>query len=345
MEGDVEAAKKKKEKEENKKPFWTHWRLLLHPEKLPSYIRKRQRERRKWLRQVSVVLDKVEEEEAFDWDDLDDDGNPMPNSFWCPRLVRRGSRFCLLVYIDPFLELLAFLPEIHVVAKWTLRFLPLVGFCLAFGWFSLAIYKNWQYKQGDCTVEKLPEAYDTIGMIIEEVEAVYIVRRYFQATPDRAKGSKIQECKATVSCGEMEYSRSESNEHARCVAFESWKLGDGIECYYHQDDYWGDDDRELFCLGLPSKLERETFTLGVSFLLLCLSCFITGVVSWRKNDLKHQSELAQKELQRQAREAAAAKKRQEDQEAADNKNRAKAMEAAEGITDADENLGEFNLDD
>merc|ERR1711972_38272 len=84
------------------------------------------------------------------------------------------------------------------------------------------------------------------------------------------------------------------------------------------------------CLNLPSKLQRELFTLAVTAMLLILTTGIAFIYRWRKNDLARQAMLAKKDAEKHAEEMAAAKKAIEEREAADAKKR-RERQAQEGI--------------
>merc|ERR1712187_750782 len=107
-----------------------------------------------------------------------------------------------------------------------------------------------------------------------------------------AKGSYVQPCTTVVDCQKMDPRIDE------CDTYQTWKIGDPIQCYYHRDDFWGDKGEELFCLNLPSKLQRELFTLAVTAMLLILTTGIAFIVRWRRNDMARQAMLAQKDAEK-----------------------------------------------
>jgi len=283
--GDIESA------------FWQEdirepWYRRMNPLRFPGYFRDWWYFRIIYLKKVAALLDQIQEEEEFDWDNLDEQGNPTKNVFLMPTSVRRKYR-------------------------WFIRLLPLFALMATFAWFGVSLWRNLSYVEGDCKVQKLPKAYETIGSIDEHVQATYIVTRYYVSTPVRPAGHVIQECKAVVPCSKMDYGATNSYSDDRCVTFQSWKLGESITCYYDSNDYIGDKGTELVCLDLPSKMERETFTVAIVLVLNILICVVVGVYRWSQSDLKRQGDLAQAEQEAQAAEEAAAKKMIEEKEAAD----------------------------
>jgi len=206
---------------------------------------------------------------------------------------------------------------------------------------TTSLWKNLQYVEGDCIVEKLPDAFETVGKIDERVEAVYLIRRFFAATPTHHRGHVIQECTASVTCTQMDYGATNSYDDDRCVVFGAWKLGDQIDCYYHKDDYWGEKKIELYCLNLPSKMERETFTVAIASTINILICVILGVLRWYKNDMKRQAELAAAALEKQEMEEAAAKKAIEEKEAEEALKQQEAVNRELGIEEGDEEAADF----
>jgi len=55
------------------------------------------------MAEVIELVDIFMEEEDFDWDNLDDAGNPTQASHLIPRPVRRYYQFFMMWYWDPFL--------------------------------------------------------------------------------------------------------------------------------------------------------------------------------------------------------------------------------------------------
>jgi hypothetical protein len=318
------------------------WRRLL-PTRWPKYFRARWQYRTLYFKRVGALIDTIEEEEEFDWENLDEHGNPAQNKFIFPRPVRRKYRIFVLIYFDPFVELLDNWPLFVKGVKWFIRFLPLFAMLGSFAWFGYNLWLNLQYVAGNCIVDKLPEVFNTVGKIDENVEATYIVQRFYAASPTRESGHVFQECVASVPCTEMDYGDSNSYDDDRCVVFQAWKLGDEIDCFYMNNDFWGDKGTELSCLTLPSKMERETFTVAIAVVVNVLICVILGVYRWHGNDLKRQADLASAEAASAEAEEAAAKKLIEEKEQEEAMKQQEAANRQLGITEEgdDEAMGDM----
>merc|ERR1719313_2839099 len=206
----------------------------------------------------------------------------------------------------------------------------------AFLWFGINLYRNLQYVEGHCVVLHLPDRFETTGKIDEVVKARYIVERFFVASPQRHAGKIVQECHAAVPCSKMDYGATNSYDDDRCVVFQSWKLGDDIPCYYRSSDFWGDKGTQLSCLSLPSKMERETFTVAISVVINMLICFVVGIFKWHQNDLRKQAEIAAQELANAEAMEAEAKRMIEEQEKEETLRQAEEERRELGITDGDE---------
>lgn len=306
------------------------WRRAL-PSRWPRYFRDWWRARNAYFKRVFAVIDTIEDEEEFDWDNLDESGNPAQNKFFFPKILRRRGRFCMLVYIDPLIELLDNWPLFVKGIRWLIRLMPLFAMLGSFAWFGYNLWRNLRYVPGECIVERLPLMFETTGKIDEMVTAGYIVRRMFVASPTRPAGSVIQECIANVPCSKMDYGATNAYDDDRCVVFQAWKLGDEIPCYYEQGDFWGDKGTELSCLSLPSKMERETFTVVIAVVINALICVILGIYKWRVRDLARQADLANSEAQKAEEEEAAAKKLIEEKEAEEALKQAEAVNRELGI--------------
>jgi len=306
------------------------WRRSL-PTRWPRYFRDWWRTRNAYFKRVCAVIDTIEEEEEFDWDNLDENGSPAQNKFFFPKILRRKGRFFILVYLNPLIELLDNWPLFVKGIRWLIRLMPLFAMFGAFAWFGYMLYRNLQFVPGECIVTRLPLMFETTGKIDEMVTAAYIVRRMYVASPTRPRGSIIQDCLAIVPCSKMDYGATNAYNDDRCVVFQAWKLGDKIPCYYEQDDFWGDKGTELSCLSLPSKMERESFTVAIAITINMLICVILGIYKWHKSDLNKQSDLATQEQAKAEAEEAEAKKKIEEKEAEEALKQAEAVNRELGI--------------
>jgi len=314
---------------------------LLNPLRWPGYFRDWKEDRKIFLKKVSALLDTIAEEEEFDWDNVDEMGNPAKVNFLVPKNIRRGYRFFMLVYWDPIRDLLDQWPLALKCIRMFIRLLPCFAFCGACVWFGLSFLKNIQYVEGNCIVHRLPDGFATEGLIDEEVHSTYLVKRYYLETPERPAGVIMQECRAVVPCAKMDYGATGGYDDDRCVTFQQWKLGDQIPCYYDQDDFWGEKGTELSCLNLPSKMERETFTVAIAGMLNILICVIIGVYRWHNRDLHKQADLAAAEQAAAEAEEAAAKKAIEQAEADEALKQQEAVNRELGITEGDEEVADF----
>jgi len=293
---------------------WIHLGML-RPKYWKDWVHNWRVHRKEYFKSINQIIDAMQEEEEYDWDNLDEEGNPARAVHVLPLSVRRNYRFFLLVYWDPFMDFLDHIPLLLKVIYRLIRALPFLAFMASLGWLSYSMWVNAQYRKGDCAVHKLPPEYITTGLIDERVEGTYWIERSYPATAEKVRGSVLQQCKVTVPCLTMDYGATNSYDDDRCVRFESWGWGDKIVCYYHKTDLHGEHGKEVYCLSLPSRLERETFTVIIAGILLLLSCLISGIYWWRKRDMVQQTAKAYKEAAAEEDEIAAAKQMIEEREA------------------------------
>lgn len=318
----------------------SRWKKL-NPCTWPKMFKDWRAQRVKYFARVSAVLDVIADDEEFDWEDVDENGIPSKNKFLMPPGVRRRYRFFILVYWDPIVDVIDNVPLLLKAIKLFIRLLPVFGLIGACAWLGISLYRNFQYVEGRCIVEKLPTDFKTTGIIDEQVESWYVVKRFYDPMPSRHAGHVVQECKTSVPCTKMDYGESNSYDDDRCVTFQAWKLGDDLPCFYANDDYWGEEGTELYCLSLPSKMEREGFTVGIAGVINMLICVIRGVFSWHDNDLARQAKLAEREQANAEAEEAAAKLQIEQAEADAALHQAEAVNRELGIEEGDEEAADF----
>lgn len=200
----------------------------------------------------------------FDWDDLDDNGDPKPLKHRCPFSLRRGWHFFQAVYVDVFFVWVHGLPNCTQCFLTTLRVVPFLIFLAVLGWTGMSLWTNYQYQEGSCVVAQLPPQYDNVGGQSNLVSGVYTVRRTLPSTVTQTESYMLQTCEVRVPCDRMDYGQNGWPDDDRCVAFDSWKWRDKVRCFHRKDDLRGELGTELFCPNLPNDMQREFFSVVVA---------------------------------------------------------------------------------
>jgi len=264
--------------------------------------------RAEYFEDIYELVDIMEEEEAYDWDNCDDNGNPRRVTFIMPGRIRRGWKIFLLAYWDPLIEFIENLPSIWWIFRIFVRLLPTLLFLAALVRLGIAVWINWQYDEGDCVVEKLPGRYVNTGGMDDGVEGAYTVKRSFPPTEERIEGFVLQQCDVQVQCKELNFGETESKDDDRCVDFQTWEWGDKITCFYHNDDFYGTKQEKLYCLDRPSTLETEIFTVIIAGLVLALVLFLSGLFAYRRRQAELEDRQAREAMGNLEEETAEAKK-------------------------------------
>jgi len=297
-----------------KKALWK--RVLGGPGKLLHGISKWHERREDFIEEQKEFVEAMMDDEAWDWEKLDDYGNPARKSFLVPAVVRWYFKFCICVYFDPFLDQLENLPSILTVISVVIRWIPMGGWLASLGWFSYSSWINMQYNAGNCRVSEMPHGigFQTVGRTTPEVLGIYTVDRKYEPSGESVDGVVRQNCTVQVLCDVMSWGTTDSYDDDRCVEFQTWGWGDKLSCYYHQDDPQGWLSMELYCMNLPSTLEKEKFALIVTSVVLVLALSVTTLVFFRRRDMSRQMKLEQQEAAHEAEELAEAKRMIEERE-------------------------------
>lgn len=267
---------------------------------------------------MEEIIEILMEEEDWDWDDLDDRGQPRKIRHTIPGSVRRRFHVFMVVYVDEFIHFFRSLPGIRKICIWSMWIAPFLLFFASLVWVAYSTWINLQYRQGSCVVEKLPREYSSVASISDLVEGNYTVRRTVPNTPERTEGFVQQPCHVVVPCDTMDYGKTSRPEDDRCVIFQSWKWGEEIDCFFHQDDVYGDQQKELFCVDLPNDMQKEGFTVVVAAGQLILFVTVNLFIRWRLTQEVEKDQAAIDEEEERAEELAEAKRIIEERDQRDN---------------------------
>lgn len=295
-------------------------------------------QRRESLNELWELVNTLDEEEQNDTTNIDEFGNPVKADHTLPKGLRLRIRFYRVAYYAPLIDLFDRCPSTLRVLRTISLLVPLLGFLTAGGWLVYSIYWNSLYDEGACYVEVLPPAYEDTAEVESKVSGQYTVRRVYPPTSDRPGGSVLQECKVVVPCDKASYG-STGGESERCVIFRTWSLGEQMTCFYHQDDFYGDENMELFCLQRPSNLEREFFTLAIAGVILACTILICAVMAWRRRDYARQMKAAEAMAAKEAREFEEAKLKIEEREMEEVKRMKEKLDAQMGAEGDEGSLG------
>jgi len=232
----------------------------------------------------------IMQEADFDWDDVDDDGNPRRVIHFIPESVRRAYQRCLIKYWDPIVMTIEAIPACLLATLRLGRFIPLLAVFASVG---LLGYKHWinlQYEAGDCLVHGLPEKYVPTRGIEPKVSGMYTVLRKYRPSAGQPDGEVEQVCEVVVKCSLMDY-REAGPDDDLCVQFQQFQLSSKIECYHHKDDIDGGEGMKLYCLHLPSTLEEEQFTVVISVSVFILTTALHAIVWYREKAKRRAEEL------------------------------------------------------
>lgn len=275
-----------------KKETWKEW-----------FDRKKiEREERYW--EIQDLLDIMAEEEEYDWENLDEYGNPKRRSFLCPAKIRRNQRYVLIVYWDPLLDAVEYVPA--MIRKFCRIFLftPFFGLIGATSWLGYSMYLNSVHVKSTCEIKAMPEGFETQGRIKIEVVGTYDVLRRYPPTTDRSMlgGIAEQSCEVRVPCESMSWGDSAAYSDDDCAEFATFNWGQQITCYFHQDDPAGWHGKRLYCLNQPSDLEQETFAClaTLALVLLCVTVYL--YIRWKRIQQEIEDEKYLSHMEKQAEE-------------------------------------------
>lgn len=284
---------------------------------------------------LEKVLDLLQEEEEFDFENIDANGIPARRFHSSPAWVRRSVRIFLFAYWDPLLDFLPSAKSVLLAFRWLIVLVPIALFVAASMWLTTSLLQNLEYLPGDCFIETLPKKFEIKSGITRMVTGRYTIRRLYEPSSERAGGMVIQECSVAVECKNVNSGRGDTDGDDTCESFKMWAWKDPIECFYHQDDYFGDQKRELYCLGRPSNLQQELFGTGVSAVGVMITGLLVVIVLWRKRE--HRRYLLELELQANREKEQSAqvlldrvKREEEDANRQAEKNRVNEVDVHEG---------------
>eukprot|EP00930_Biecheleria_cincta_P033292 TRINITY_DN23057_c0_g1_i1.p1 TRINITY_DN23057_c0_g1~~TRINITY_DN23057_c0_g1_i1.p1 ORF type:complete len:769 (-),score=135.48 TRINITY_DN23057_c0_g1_i1:21-2327(-) len=247
---------------------------------------------------LDAVLDRLEEDEVFDFQNLDENGMPTKQFHASPPWVRRKWRIFMFAYWDPIVEHLPSIRSVLLASRWFILLVPCSLFVAASTWLTMSLIRNLEYIPGDCVIETLPLEFDIKNGITMMVTGRYTIRRFFEPSPERAGGMVIQQCNVAVECKNVNSGRGDTDGDDTCESFKMWAWKDPIECFYHRDDYFGENGRELYCLGRPSNLQQELFGTVVSGIGLMLTFLLVAIILYRRRATQR----FKRDLERQAKE-------------------------------------------
>eukprot|EP00931_Biecheleriopsis_adriatica_P079870 TRINITY_DN5320_c0_g1_i1.p1 TRINITY_DN5320_c0_g1~~TRINITY_DN5320_c0_g1_i1.p1 ORF type:complete len:784 (-),score=164.92 TRINITY_DN5320_c0_g1_i1:187-2538(-) len=273
--------------------------------------------RKEFWAKLDGVMSTIEEEEEFDFQNLDAFGMPKRRHHNTPLWLRRYWRVLIFAYWEPVIDLLPSVKKFFMVLRWLILLAPVCLFGAAGGWLLFSATYNMQFLDGECQIEKLPETFKTKKGIVTTVTGRYQVRRFYAPSPTETEGYVLSYCDVTVECKNEDLGRGDTAEDDRCDSFQMWAWQDSIECFYHQDDYFGDGGTELYCLGRPSNLQQEMFSFAVAGIILFVSLIVACLILYRSSiDRRHAREV-QEELERAKQQRAKDLEEQTKQEEAE----------------------------
>jgi len=148
----------------------------------------------------------------------------------------------------------------------------------------------------------------------------------------------------TVPCRQEDLGRGDTDKDDKCDSFEMWARSQEILCYYKEEDYFGDKNTQVFCLGLPSDLKQESFGVIVSGLGVCFSFLLSFGIVCRRIQQRRAAMREKEEHERKAAEEQQALQARVEQEALEAQQQAakakNEMEDWEGNVQDDEDSGE-----
>jgi len=254
---------------------------------------------------LDQLLSTLEEEDEWDFDNLDQNGMPTHRVPTRPKWVRRNTRIFIFAYWDPLLDNLPTLTSVLLAMRWLVLIVPISVLGVFVFWLLASMQRNAEYVEGDCQIESLPIAFKTEKGIETTVIGIYSIRRFYKASSQKTEGSVVQECSVTVPCWTEDLGRGDNDKDDTCDSFEMWARNQEVLCYYKEEDYYGDKNTQVFCLGLPSDLKQESFGVIVSGLALCFSIFMSFAIVYRRilqrrAAMREKKEIEQKEAEEKA---------------------------------------------
>lgn len=280
-----------------------------------EWLRKQLQYRRDYIANMYSLALTIEEEEDYDWENLDEDGNPRRKYTKVRILLHRTLRLAILVYWDPVVEFVYSSPWLYWSMKAFTFVTPILVFLTALGWLGWSVWTNWQYTEGDCVVAERPVHFSLPPYYRQRNQPLvlgrYVMRRSYAGTVERPAGHVLQPCEVLQPCYELSHGPKFGGIHEpeRCVKFRSWNWADPMTCYYHKDDFWGLKGEKLYCVDLPSTLDREFFACIISGLVMIFVMLIFAVVRYRQNAATRQQMRAAEEAARRAEEIAEHKRK------------------------------------
>jgi len=296
---------------------------------------------------LDQLLSTLEEEDGWDFDNLDQNGMPTRRVRARPKWVRRNMRIFMFAYWDPLLDNLPTLNTVLLAMRWLVLIIPISVLGVFVSWLLTSMQRNAEYVEGDCQIESLPAAFKTEKGIETTVTGIYSIRRFYKASPEKTEGSVVQECSVTVPCRKEDLGRGDTDKDDKCDSFKMWARSQEILCYYKEEDYYGDKNTQVFCLGLPSDLKQESFGVIVAGLAVFFSLLISFGIVYRRMHQRRAAVREKEERERkeaEERQALQARVEQEALEAQQQAAKAKNdMEDWEGNVHDDEDSGEHAI--
>mmetsp|Transcript_87092 Transcript_87092/g.154091 ORF Transcript_87092/g.154091 Transcript_87092/m.154091 type:complete len:770 (+) Transcript_87092:70-2379(+) len=238
--------------------------------------------RKGFWEKLEHMLSQLEEEEEWDFDNLNENGMPTQRVHTRPKWVRRNTRIFLFAYWDPFVDGLPSLKSVLMAMRWLVLILPISIFAVFASWLMRSMQTNMEYVEGDCEIESLPMVFKTKKGIRTTVSGTYTIRRFYEPSPLKPEGSVVQACNVTVPCHQEDLGRGDTDEDDKCDGFEMWARNDEILCYYNEADFYGDKNTQVFCLGRPSDLKQESFGVALAGLALGFSFLVALGILYRR---------------------------------------------------------------
>ena len=194
--------------------------------------------------------------------------------------------------------------------------IPLSGFAVSSVMLVSSVMRNMEYIEGNCQIEALPDAFVTNKGVVTEVTGSYLIRRFYEASPERTEGFVLQPCEIRVPCEHEDIARTGFLEREKCDKFRIWAWRDPIVCYYHQDDEYGTAGHDLLCLSRPSDLQEEVFLVVIAGAAVLAAILLVVAVLVRRAMDKREARRFQEEFERQMeKEREEAEQREMEEEA------------------------------
>eukprot|EP00928_Gymnodinium_smaydae_P045880 TRINITY_DN3053_c0_g3_i1.p1 TRINITY_DN3053_c0_g3~~TRINITY_DN3053_c0_g3_i1.p1 ORF type:complete len:606 (-),score=111.89 TRINITY_DN3053_c0_g3_i1:180-1796(-) len=290
--------KGKRRKDRMKKKLPRHKRIMRYIFGSCRRFSEWRAERKEFIQETWELIKDADEEDKWDYDNLDEFGNPTEISHILPNFIRFRITLYTILYWNPLVDLYDRCPSITSLLSKALKTLPSLVFLVALGWFGLSYYQNMMYEVGECRVHSLPTSFSNVGGTGTRVVGEYVVERFYPPTEEYGAGSLLQPCDVEVGCVQMDYGTTSLRSDDRCVDFKTFKWDEELPCYFYYTDPNGKQNTKLYCIGLPSNLQREGFTVVIAGGILLLTGGMAGLLAYRRiAHARHQREMALKQAQ------------------------------------------------